>query len=225
MILIDLSHPVEMGIPRLPGLPYPVVRPYWTHEQAFTSGLFRGISCEVSEVNLVGNIGTHLSSPFYFDPNGKDIAELPLRACIAQGIVVDARTERDRIPIGPERFSGLDLKGKAVLVCTGWDKYWKKPEYEDHPFLTEEAAKFLQDACIRILGIDALSVDDLGDPSRPVHRILSRAGVSIVENLTKLDRLIGREFTFFAVPPKLKGASAFPVRAFALLKEGEQQSR
>jgi len=50
-----------------------------------------------------------------------------------------------------------------------------------------------------------------------VHRILSRAGVPIVENLTKLEGLIGKEFTFFAVPPKLKGASAFPVRAFAIL--------
>ena len=217
MVVVDLSHTVEMGIPRLQGLPHPVVRPYWTHEQAFTSGLFKGVSCEVSEVNLVGNVGTHLSSPFYFDPGGKDISELPLRACLGPGVVVDARTERERLPIGPDIFSGLELEGKVVLVCTGWDRYWKEPEYEDHPFLTEEAAEFLRDAGIRLLGMDTLSVDDLGDPSRPVHRILSRAGVPIVENLTKLEGLIGKDFTFFAVPPKLKGASAFPVRAFAIL--------
>jgi kynurenine formamidase len=68
-----------------------------------------------------------------------------------------------------------------------------------------------------LVGIDTLVIDSAQDPTRPAHTLLLRVGILIVENLTGLDRLTGEVFTFVAAPVKVKGAAAFPVRAFAML--------
>ena len=67
-------------------------------------------------------------------------------------------------------------------------------------------------ACV---GIDSLNIDGTSDGHRPVHTILLRAGIPIVEHLTHLDRLPASGFTFSAVPPKIEGAGTFTVRAYA----------
>jgi kynurenine formamidase len=68
-----------------------------------------------------------------------------------------------------------------------------------------------------LVGIDSLNIDDDKDGARPAHTILLGAGIAIVEHLTKLAALPDSGFTFFAVPPRVKGMGSFPVRAFALL--------
>ena len=65
-----------------------------------------------------------------------------------------------------------------------------------------------------------LLIDDPRDATRPAHTLLLRAGVPIVENLARLDQLIGRAFTFVAAPAKVAAAAAFPVRAFAIAGHG-----
>jgi arylformamidase len=72
----------------------------------------------------------------------------------------------------------------------------------------------------RLVGIDTLVIDDPTDPTRPAHANFLKQKILIVENLTNLELLIDQEFTFIAVPPKVKGAAAFPVRAFAMLPVG-----
>jgi kynurenine formamidase len=121
--------------------------------------------------------------------------------------------------IDEDRFKGRDLKGKAVLVHTGWDEYWRSDKYSagQHPFLTKKAAEFLVAAEAALVGIDSLNIDDDKDGARPAHTILLGAGIAIVEHLTKLAALPDSGFTFFAVPPRVKGMGSFPVRAFALL--------
>jgi kynurenine formamidase len=69
-----------------------------------------------------------------------------------------------------------------------------------------------------LVGIDTLVIDSTQDPTRPVHTLLLRSGILIVENLTGLDGLLAKEFTFVAAPVKVAGAASFPVRAFAMLE-------
>jgi arylformamidase len=108
------------------------------------------------------------------------------------------------------------LKGKAVLVHTGWSARWRTEEYfEGHPFLTLAAAQLLADAGAALVGIDSYNIDDTADPKRPAHTILLGAEIPIVEHLRGLEALPAAGFRFFAVPVKVRGMGTFPVRAFA----------
>ncbi|MBC7922680.1 MAG: cyclase family protein, partial [Ferruginibacter sp.] len=109
-----------------------------------------------------------------------------------------------------------DLAGKAVLVHTGWDRHWRTDAYfTDHPYLTQDAAEFLVAARARLVGIDSHNIDDTVGRSRPVHTILLRHDIPIVEHLCNLAALPDDGFRFHAVPPKVKGFGTFPVRAYA----------
>jgi len=111
---------------------------------------------------------------------------------------------------------GIDLKGKAVLIHTGWDAHWRTDAYfEGHPFLAKNGAQLLVDQGAALVGIDSYNIDDTADLSRPAHSILLGAGIPIVEHMCSLDQLPDRPFKFFAVPVKVKGMGTFPVRAFA----------
>jgi kynurenine formamidase len=108
------------------------------------------------------------------------------------------------------------LAGKAVLVETGWSRHWKTDQYfEGHPFLTEDAARFLAHSQVTLVGIDSFNIDDVQDLRRPVHSILLKENIAIVEHMTNLSALPDDGFLFSAVPVKVKGFGTFPVRAFA----------
>ncbi|HEV2445833.1 MAG TPA: cyclase family protein, partial [Candidatus Sulfopaludibacter sp.] len=143
-------------------------------------------------------------------------AALPLEslACL-EGIVV--RTAEPAIP--PAVFHGLDLRGKAVLVETGWSRRWRTDAYfEGHPFLTRHAARALADGGAVFVGIDSYNLDDISDPERPAHSILLAAGIPICEHMCALERLPARGFRFSAAPVKVRGMGSFPVRAFAVVE-------
>ena len=107
-----------------------------------------------------------------------------------------------------------------MLFSTGWDSFWRTPEYgAGHPFLTRAAAARLVEARAALVGIDSLNIDDTADLSRPAHTMLLESGIPIVEHMTGLERVRGRAFRFFAVPPPVVGIGSFPVRAFAILSE------
>ena len=110
-----------------------------------------------------------------------------------------------------------DLAGAAVLLDTGWSRHFGAPEYaHGAPFLTEDGARFLVDAGVRMVGIDSLNIDDTeSGGARPAHTILLAAGVHVVEHLTNLDALPARGARFTAAPPAIRGFGTFPVRAFA----------
>ena len=113
----------------------------------------------------------------------------------------------------------MQLRGRAVLVRTGWDANWRTERYfEGHPFLTADAAEFLRDAGATLVGIDSFNIDDTADKRRPVHTTLLAAGIPIVEHLRGLDQLPTSGFRFSAVPVKVKGMGTFPVRAYAAVR-------
>ena len=108
------------------------------------------------------------------------------------------------------------MRGKAVLVHTGWDAHWGTDAYfEGHPYLTEQAAIWLRDAGAVLVGIDSFNIDNTDRGTRPVHTVLLREEILIAEHLCNLQSLPDAGFTFTAVPPKLVGVGTFPVRAFA----------
>jgi arylformamidase len=215
--LIDLSHTLKADMPRFSAFDPPHIAPVWTHAEAAARG-YQNTTCEVTEVRFVTSIGTYLDSPFHFDPHGADISRLDLAQLVLPGIAVDLRNQvSPETPLFVDMLDGLDIEGKALLLCTGWSRYWGVDEYYHHPFVSRSLAEALRAMRPALVGIDTLVIDSANDPTRPAHTLLLRAGILIVENLTGLDELLGKTFTFLAVPAKVAGAAAFPVRAFAML--------
>jgi kynurenine formamidase len=215
--LIDVSHVVEDGLITYPGLPGPIVCDFLSRE-ASKAHYDEGTTFQIGKIEMVANTGTYVDSPFHRYENGADLSQLELgRLANLEGIVIEARGQKRSL--GIELFKGLDLRGRAVLVRTGWDVNWAKPSYfEGHPFLTRAVAEYLRTAEAAMVGIDSLNIDDIRDGSRPVHTILLGAGIPIAEHLCNLGSLPESGFRFHAVPVKFRGVGTFPVRAYGVVE-------
>ena len=214
--LVDLSHEIEHGMVTYRGLPSPTVSD-WLSRADSTARYAPGTTFQIGKIELLANTGTYIDAPFHRYEDGRDVAGYALEAVAdLAGIVVRSRNMG---AIDASHFRGQDVKGKAVLVHTGWDAHWRTDTYSGglHPFVTKDAAEYLAKAGATLVGIDSLNIDDDKDGSRPAHTILLGAHVAIVEHMTNLAALPDTGFRFFAVPPKVRGMGSFPVRAFARL--------
>lgn len=215
-VRIDLSHTVEDGMITYRGLPGPVISDFLSREQS-RSHYAPGTEFHIGRIDMCANTGTYVDSPFHRYAHGADLAGLPLdRLTDLDAVVVDVTGSEgravDRVHLLP-----YDMSGKAVLVHTGWDRHWKTDAYfEGHPFLTEDAARYLVSERVALVGIDSLNIDDTSDGNRPAHSTLLAAGIPICEHLTNLGALPSHGFRFSAVPVKVKGMGSFPVRAYAV---------
>ena len=214
--LIDLSHSVEHGVVTYKGMPAPIICDYLSRE-ASRKFYAEGTEFHIGKIEMVANTGTYLDSPFHRYPDGKDLSELDLRQLANLPAIKISVPGKQAIDAS--YFRGVEnLAGNAVLVETGWSRHWNTPQYfEGHPFLTEDAAQFLADAGVALVGIDSHNIDDVQDLRRPVHSILLGKEIPIVEHMTNLAAAPQNNFRFFAVPVKVKGFGTFPVRAFAMV--------
>jgi arylformamidase len=214
MPLIDLSHTIEHGMTTYPGLPGPLICDYLSRE-ASRSQYAPGVEFQIGKIEMVANTGTYLDSPFHRYAGGKDLSQLSLESLAGlDGVVARVVSAAGRA-ISRRSFEDIELEGKAVLVNTGWDVHWRTERYlSNNPFLTRDAAEYLVSQGAVLVGIDSLNIDDIGDPSRPVHSTLLGADIPIVEHMCNLAELPDRQFRFFAVPAKVAGFGTWPVRAF-----------
>jgi kynurenine formamidase len=214
--LVDLSHTVEDGMITYKGLPAPVVCDFWSREYS-RRFYAEGTEFQIGKIEMVANTGTYVDSPFHRFAHGKDLSQLPLSSLADLDAVVIRATSPGRT-VDRAAVGNASVRGKAVLVHTGWSRHWRTDRYfEGHPFLTADAAEHLRDSGAALVGIDSYNIDDTADGSRPVHTTLLGADIPIVEHMTGLERLPERGFRFSAVPVKVKGMGTFPVRALAVV--------
>jgi arylformamidase len=198
------------------GLPAPIICDYLSRE-ASRSRYAAGTEFQIGKIEMVANTGTYVDSPFHRYAAGKDLAALPLESlanidCLVARMDRGAGRAIDRLP-----FSAEEIRGRAVLVQTGWDRHWRTEQYaEDHPYLTGELAEWLVAAGAVLVGIDSFNIDCADTGDRPVHTVLLGHDIPIVEHLRGLAALPERGSRFFAVPVKVVGFGTFPVRAFGL---------
>ncbi|MDP4200730.1 MAG: cyclase family protein [Bacteroidota bacterium] len=216
--LIDLSHTVEAGMITYKGLPAPIICDFLSRE-ASRSVYADGTEFNIGKIEMVANTGTYIDSPFHRFANGKDLSELPLISLAGVPAIVVRCEHLGRRAISAADLKRLEVKGKAVLIHTGWSQHWRTDQYfEGHPFLTKDAAQRLADEGAVIVGIDSYNIDDTADLTRPAHTILLGAEVPIVEHMGSLELLPDSGFAFCAVPVKVKEFGTFPVRAIAQIK-------
>ena len=216
-VRIDLSHIIEDGMVTYKGLPAPLICDHLSREES-RQHYSPGTEFQIDHIEMVGNTGTYLDTPYHRFAHGVDLPDLPLeRVTGCTGIVIDVAGAGERA-IDWRALAAYDVDGKAVLIRTGWDRHWRTDQYfEDHPHLTEQAAKYLRDEGALIVGIDSFNIDDTSGRTRPVHTILLGAEIPIIEHMTKLGELPASGFQFFAVPPRVRRAGTFPVRAHAII--------
>lgn len=220
--LVELSHVIAAGMATYPGIPGPEITPHLT--RAASRALYAaGTEFAVDRISMVGHTGTYLDSPYHRYADGTDLAGLPLdRVADLPALVVrltDAGRAIDRSALAP-----LEVAGAAVLLQTGWDRYWGTAAYaQDAPFLTGAAARLLADRGARLVGIDGVDIDDADDGERPAHSILLAAGIPVLEHLTGLDQVPASGARLHAAPARVRGMGTFPVRAYALVPGASTQ--
>jgi arylformamidase len=218
---VDLSHTIEHGMITYRGLPAPIVCDFLSRERS-RDHYAPGTEFQIGHISMCANTGTYVDSPFHRFADGADLAALSLDALAQLDGVVLRATEREGRAVDAaflaRALGGRGVRGRAVLVHTGWSAHWRTDRYfEGHAFLTGDAARWLVDGGAALVGIDSYNIDDTDDGSRPVHTALLGAGVPIVEHMRGLDELPDDGFTFTAAPVKVRGMGTFPVRAYAAL--------
>ncbi len=211
--LIDLSHDITDGLVTYPGLPVPAIRDHLGRDAA-EEIYGPGITFQIGVVEMCTNTGTYLDTPFHRYADGHDLAGLALERVAGVPAVCLDRRGVEAIELTDEDLVGT--AGHAVLVRTDHSVHFGTERYlEGHPFLTATSAERLVAAGVACVGIDSLNIDSTEGGERPVHSILLRNEIPIIEHLRGLQQLPADGFDFTAVPPKIVGAGTFTVRAFA----------
>lgn len=211
--LIDVSHTVEHGMVTYKGLPAPVICDWRSREES--RAIYDGAEFHIGKIEMVANTGTYVDSPFHRYADGKDLSELPLESvadleCLIVRVDPTAGAAIDSVPL-----SANEVRGRAVLFHTGWDRHWRTEAYfEGHPHLTERAAEWLVKAGAALVGIDSMNIDSIATGKRPVHTVLLGSEIPIAEHLCGLGAAPAHGGVFSAVPVKVKGCGTFPVRAY-----------
>nr|WP_295377074.1 cyclase family protein [Pseudoxanthomonas sp.] len=214
-VYVELSHEIEDGLVTYPGLPPARICDYLSRENS-RSVYAHGTEFQIARIDMVANTGTYLDAPYHRFPDGKDLCQIsPADFCDLDAIVVRA-DHREVRSIDTSWLQDLELEGRAVLIHTGWDIHWRESTYGvEHPHLTHDAAEYLRERRVKLVGIDSMNIDSTDNGDRPVHTVLLGAGILIVEHLCNLGSVPDTGFWFSAMPPKVRGAGTFPVRAIA----------
>ena len=187
--------------------------PEWPGDTPFSCGWTARVA-EGSSVNLTAitsspHVGTHADAPLHVMDGGESAESLPLDAFIGPALVVDvAGLPRDlgsdwaeRVPDGTAR---LLLRTGTSIASGTFPADW--------PALSAEAAQLLVRRGLRLLGVDAPSVDRRESKTLAVHHALFRGGAQVLENLD-LRGVSEGEYELSAAPVKWAGVDAAPVRA------------
>ncbi|WP_147918118.1 cyclase family protein [Ruania zhangjianzhongii] len=216
--LVDLSHTIRAGLVTYPGLPGPRISPHLSRE-ASASHYAPGTTFSIDAITMVGNTGTYLDTAFHRYADGPDLAALELETLVDLPTEVFHLEEAATRGIVASALAERDVRGKAVLLHTGWDRHFGTPAYgEDAPFLTADGVRHLLEAGATAVGIDSVNLDDASpaaEGQRPAHSTFLGAGIHVLEHLTNLGALPASGARLTVVPPKIEGFGTFPVRAFA----------
>jgi kynurenine formamidase len=197
-----------------------------TPEMTFTKTTGRS-----TRVCLSTQIGTHMDAGAHADPDGWPVNEVLLDHVIVPGVVVDARAKTEDEGITVADLEKYKIKpGDAVLILFNYARP-KPGEMFSQAFLTDEGAQWLADHKVSCVGSNTPGLENHKrgsqnhwmDPANqkvawPVHKILLRRKIPIIEGLTNLDKLLGKKFQFIALPLKIDGVDGAPVRAVAVLE-------
>lgn len=216
---IDLTLPIEEGMPVWPGDQGPEFREVTSLEQD---------GYAVQTICFSNHLGTHLDAPSHVIKGGITLDRVPLETLIGKAAILDftGKGKNERITREELQPHGDILyQGARVLIRTGWDsQYGSSSFFRDFPCLTLEAAQILAERGIALLGMDTPSPSPIDDPEQSIHKTLLGAGIVLLEGLTNLHLINGNECELLVLPPLFSGFSGSPCRVVAIEKDFSEMS-
>jgi len=199
---IDVTRTLTNGMVQWPG-----DRPFRCHRFEEISG---PESSNVSEINCCVHVGTHIDAPLHFIKDATDVSEIHISQLCGPATVVEIAESRD-ITIKDLEKSSI-APGERVLFKTANQSLWEEAKFEkNYVAIGAEAAMWLIDYDVPVVGIDYLSVDRYENETQPVHRALLGNGVVIIEGLD-LSQITPGSYEMIALPLKIAGCEGSPAR-------------
>ncbi len=167
-------------------------------------------TANLSEISTCVHTGTHIDAPLHFMADGLDVAELPLAKLCGPAVVVDFPETRD---VTLEDLENVGIEpGMRVLLRTANQALWDEPEFNESFFgITGDAAMWLVDQDVPVVGVDYLSVDGYHNAEKPAHYALLGNGIIIIEGLD-LSQVTPGCYEMVALPLKIAGSEGSPAR-------------
>jgi arylformamidase len=200
--LYDVTVPLSAEVPTFPGDP--------RFQMEFSHRIAEGEPYNVAKVTLGVHSGTHVDAPYHFLADGATVDQLPLELLIGRARVVDM-TALDRIERADVERADLRDDIRA-LFKTRMSGQLRQPVFqEDFVYLTPDAATYLVQVGIKLVGIDYLSIEKFGSKDFGAHHALLGAGVVIIEGLD-LSEVEAGEYDLTCLPLRIAGADGSPAR-------------
>ncbi|MCS7139477.1 MAG: cyclase family protein [Candidatus Nezhaarchaeota archaeon] len=206
MALIDLSRDISPSTLVFPSYPSVSIMECARRD-------IHGFKAEV--LNIVTHVSTHVDAPLHFKDGGASIDKLSLELFVGYAVVLDlwGKFKIKKSDLEAAMKSCSYVEGDAVFIYTGWEDAYGKPEYVTKgPGLLKDAAEFLVEVKVKLVGIDSPSIDPWDSTSFDAHHILLGAGIPVIENLCNMVRILKKRVKYYAFPLKITGATASPVR-------------
>lgn len=211
-VIYDISIPVSSQTPCWPGDPAIQI------ERSLD--LAKGDSATVSQLRLGSHTGTHVDAFSHFKPDGKTLDQMDLARYIGRALVVEIE-DPEKVTLGELQRcpSFMDLrKTERVLFKTANSRqqWYQEPFNEHFCHISPNAARFLIELGIKLVGIDSLSVEayhakNLYGEEAPTHHLFMDAGVYIVEGLN-LANIQPGWYEMICLPLALKDGDGSPAR-------------
>jgi len=171
-----------------------------------------GSECNLTRLTMSAHAGTHVDAPRHFIDGAAGVEAIPLESLIGLCRVIEVKGELVR----RSHLEGAGVKqGERILIKTAHSSLWRAgaPFYESFVALDEDAAAFLAERRVALVGIDYCSIEPFhAHPGHPVHRTLLEHGVVILEGIDLSDVPEG-SYELFCLPLKIEGGDGAPARA------------
>jgi kynurenine formamidase len=230
MKLIDLSREIHHRMAGFATHAPVIITAYGTHDEVREADGYKFSSATLA-LAMGDHAGTHVDAPKHFDasPNAMTIDEMPLETFFTEAVCLDLSHKPLRSEISvedlqlAERAAGVTIKPKDTVLlhmdffrrCHGTPGY-----VTDFPGLTKDSATWLGKKGIGMFGVEAISPGRPGRANFEVHHVCRDLGFTHMEGLVNLDQLVGKgRFRFIGFPLKIKGGTASPIRAVAVLDD------
>jgi arylformamidase len=200
--LFDISQRLSPGLPIWPGDTPFQVEPVWTHGE--------GCPVNVARLSMSPHSGSHADAPLHYDPEGIGIADVALDPYLGPCQVVDLSDHSG--PVEPDHLAHrLPARVERLLLRT-FASFPHEVWVEDFTPIAPATIHMLAERGVKLVGTDAPSLDPQHSKSMTAHLAVKATGMRVLEGLV-LDAVPEGEYELIALPLKLQGVDASPVRA------------